>query len=414
MKILLSILIMLTFSGSSFTIIKVGSVTLTLFRVFFMIFCLFHILNKSKPKIEFGGGKFYKKLLMIFIFFSAITFGMKYSFGEWFSGTIFIFINLCLIYFIVLYSDSMKDINKYMIAYFIGISANILVSIFEYKTGLHVIPENYLAEYREGTWEYMMLSRAPTAFLYNPNNVGVAVLMGIPFIGALEKPGMKKIYSISIHLVWFLLSGYTILATGSRGAILFMMLAIFLYILLRNGAIYKKILIVASLFFVLMFVIRASGRYIFTQLAYSGLLSQNSIFDTFNEGIRLTLIEGGFEAAKNNLFIGAGPGSAEMTVWEQTGIYFPIHNFWIEWLITQGLVGMICFIVLYIRLVIAMIKSKNKESKIVLCSFFIFVIISIIPPTLITLNFVWIIFGFGIAIEKINSKNRENRILGVK
>ena len=401
MKKLLFCLIILTFSGSSFSVFRLGSVSINLFRIAFGLFCLAALLYARPKNLNFPGKGFYKLLLFAIGAVLMLTFMFVYSIPEWIEGTLFMVINLLLILFIVMFTDDINDVNNYMKAYAIGVLINMIISVYEYSTRTHVISSNYLAAYEMGTWQYSTLSKAPTALLYNPNNVGVAVLLGLPYIGAFAD---KKTESVSLvkKSVWFLLCAYVAFATGSRGSILLIFVVIFAYILLERIRTSKKLFGIIAIVFVVCVVAYANSEFILKQLGYSGLAGQDTIIDATTDKSRIDNIVGGFEAVKNNWFFGSGPMSAERALYKTIGKNFSIHNFWVEWLITMGLPGMICFLMMYIRAIKSMFRSKTYQSKVVLVSLLTFMAASMIPPTIITLNFVWIIFGFSIAIEKLD------------
>ncbi len=406
MKKLLFCLIILTFSGSSFAIFKLGSVSINLFRVAFGFFCLAALLYARPKNLDFPGENFYKLLLFAIGAVLMLTFMFVYSIPRWIEGTLFMIINLLLIIFIVMFTDDINDVNNYMKAYAIGVLINMIISVYEYSTRIHVISSNYLTAYEMGTWQYSALSKAPTALLYNPNNVGVAVLLGLPYIGAFRD---KKTGSVSLFKksVWFLLSVYVAFATGSRGSILLVSIVVFAYILLERIRASKKLFGIIFIAVIACVVVYANSEFILKQLEYSGLTRQDSLIDVGTDKSRIDSIVGGFQAARDNWFFGSGPLSAERALYRAIGKGYSIHNFWIEWLITMGLPGMICFLAMYIRAIKSMFRSKTYQSKIVLVSLLTFMFASMIPPTIVTLNFVWIIFGFSIAIEKLDSLQAE-------
>lgn len=405
MKKFLFILIMLTFAGSSFSIIEIGPIAFNIFRIFFMFFCALHIFNKKPQNLQFSGRVFYKYLFAVFMFFVFLTLAMRFDTAQWLSGFVFLIINIALIYFVVMYSDDMNDVDRYMKAYAIGLLINMIVGVYEYNTQNHIITSNYLSEYLY-TDQYYSLSKAPTAFLYNPNNLGVAVVLGVSFGGVLKKQS-KKSASLLIKAIWFVLCTYIAFATGSRGAILLIVVAIITYMILERVHTLKKIMGLFLLMITVTVILYANSEFIIKQLQYSGLLSQNTLIDSTIDKGRINTILGGFAAAKNHFFLGTGPMSAEIALYRETGIYFSIHNFWIEWLMTMGIPGMICFLILYFRCIGKMFMSQTYQSKIILTSLIVFFGACMVPPTISTLNFIWLLFGFSIAIEKFDSIEKE-------
>ena len=408
MKRLLFILIMLTFAGSSFAVIKTEAVTINVFRIFFLLFCAMHMFNKKPENVKFSNKKFYKNLMFAFMFFMAITYGLKFNASKWLNGFIFILIDIFLMYFIVMYSETLSDVDYYMKAFAIGLLVNMVVAVYEYNTQNHIISTNYLVDYMDSEWAYEALAKAPTAFLYNPNNIGVAVVLGVPF-GNYLKIAKKRSTNLLIKTLWFILCTYVAFATGSRGAILLVFFSIIMTLLFERTDAARKIAGIVGIMLVVMFLLYANSDYIMRQLKYSGLLGQTSLIDSKTDASRIKLIEGGLIAAKKYLYLGTGPMSAEAAIYKEANIYGSVHNFWIEWLVNQGLGGMICFVVLYLHCLKSMLISKAPQSKAVLASLILFAFASMVPPTIMTLNFIWLIFGFGIAIEKFDCLEREKK-----
>lgn len=184
MSVCLCALIFSTFFGSSFRIFNAGGTAIYLFRLIFLLFMAMHVVYESRHKNmtkRFSVMNKYKNPLTLFIIFDLATVLLTPNINEWADGQITFVINIAIIYFIYYYTDDRRDIDNYIKAYMLGVCMTMLVSIYEYCTGVHIISNNYIYSRERTEWAITELSKYPTAFLYNPNNIGVAMLIGAAY-----------------------------------------------------------------------------------------------------------------------------------------------------------------------------------------------------------------------------------------
>ena len=398
MKKFLCLLIFSTFFGSSFHIFTVGSITLNLFRILFLIFVFCHFAlgwqNTDNPI-----SKRYINILFMLIFFNLFTLFFTPSVSAWINGSIGYAINIFLIYFVYVYTETDKDLNNYILSFVSGLLMTMLISVYEYLTQNHVASDNYLNEYSTSSWQYDVLGRAPTAFLYNPNNIGFAVILGLCF-GLYFTKLFKFVWII--FGAWSALCVYVSFATGSRGAIILVFLSIVLCVFFGTRALTKRLLIAFTAIVIGFILYNVFEDFIFKQLQSSGLLIADSLSD-LSDG-RFELIKGALKAAWDNKFVGTGPGTAELVLKGSYGFTVPsVHNFWAEFLLTEGIVPLIIFLVFYIRCIKVqfVLRYNDIKNTVILISLLMFSVAVFIPPTVITLNFIWLIFGFSLAAEKL-------------
>lgn len=400
MKKFLCILIIATFLGSSFSIFTVGSITFYAFRVLFVLFVLCHLIKGTKLyKYPFMSK--YQIILIAFALFTVFTLLQTPGMTHWLDGCVFLIINVCLIYFIYYYTDTDQDINQYVFSFMIGLLMTILIAIYEYKTGNHIIANNYLSPYSTMDWQYSALSKYPTGFLYNPNNIGVAMLIGLSFGTIFLKK--EKFKDGILFTVWTALCIYVALSTGSRGAIVFIFIALLMSIITLSQRSDKKLFGVLVLIGIGIIAYNVFNDIIWLQLERSGLLIAKLGQSADDDG-RWQLIRYAFDAALNSWFMGTGPKTAEVILRENYGlINSSVHNFWMEMLLTEGIGGTLCFIAFYFRCIKVQwkLRKEYKASNSVLVALLMFSIACVIPPTVITLHFIWLIFGFSLAIEKL-------------
>ena len=408
MKNFLCVLIFSTFLGSSFNIFTIGSLTINIFRMIFLFFLMVHcILNSDSTNTEESPVAIkYKNYLWFIVFFNIFTVFQTPDFLDWVNGCVFYAINILLIYFVYIYTESKKDLEKYIKAFILGIMLTIVVSIYEYITGNHIISTNYFSEYSNLSWQYELLSLAPTGFLYNPNNIGVVMVLGLGF-------GLyftEKIEGWLFFSVWAALCIYVSFATGSRGAIVMIFLAILFSVFLGTKGYLKKNIILIFLIILGIYLFTVFNDFIFEQLKRAGFSNGNN---SISSDSRWDLIRYVLKSCVNTVFMGTGPMTAETVLRNNFNLSMSsVHNFWAEFLLTQGIGSFICFIAFYLRCIKVQwrLRANDTISPAILVALIMFALVVFIPPTVVTLYFVWLIFGFSIAAEKIYYNDTGNLI----
>ena len=122
---------------------------------------------------------------------------------------------------------------------------------------------------------------------------------------------------------------------------------------------------------------------------------KNGRLSVFNEGDggRSEIIKNAIERVfKSYPIFGAGIGGVEL-IYGQSA-----HNFIIEVLCDYGIVGIMVFMVGFVSLFKKILKMQNKKIRIYFFILYIALfLIMPIPPTVITLHFVWVVIGLIIA-----------------
>ncbi len=415
MKQCLCVLIAATFAGSSFVLFEIGGISFYLFRILFLIFTAAHLFfytrqNDMQKKVS----RIYTGLLTVLCFYLPITLILTPSYSAWINGAIVIAINVLLIYYVVYYTETEQDLSRYIKVFVFGLLINLLIAVYEYQTGNHVVSSNYLSPYAEGTWEYETLSAAPTAFLFNPNNLGVAAVLGIPFAKAAFGEGrtlFSKGACVLLRLLYMVLCLYIAFATGSRGAILLSVGCFFVTIFAQQKTFIRRFFSILGVLLFVVILYNGFSDFILKQLNYAHLGEGQSIISTADSG-RFEIYQRGWQLAKDSWFLGTGPLTAEAALLQRFGSSRFIHLFWLETLITLGAVGLVCVVIFYARCLFVSFAARNTcraLSGAVTVALLFFSIACIIPPTIFTQHFIWLLFGFAVALEKLGQKG-ENGI----
>lgn len=400
LKKYLAFLILISFSGSSLVLASIGGISITVFRILFLVLLFFYVQEKFKKKFL----KLNKKVIQIGGFMLILVMGtilFSPNVKMWFNGFINLFIDIMMVVFIVEYTDTKKDLQMYLHMFTVGCFVTILISCFEYVTKIHLFP-NYAEAYLISDWEYQYLNEAPTAMLYNPNNVASVLVLGIPLVYFFisEKSKQKKLKKV----IYICLNFLVCFMTGSRSGMLFSIIAIgYLYYLenKKNNISYRKIISLFIAISCILLFILVSKDFIIQQLKYAGVLDQNSHlvqgFAKSNE--RIEIIEKMFEMIGFNLIVGIGPYGAETLV----GSF--VHNFWIETIINYGIIVGVIVVLLYAFQVVYMWKHRrhDREGTAIFIMLLMYSVVVMVPPTIYTLPGLWLVWGYTFAYKKIKS-----------
>lgn len=398
-KKILGILIFSTFLGSSYQILSVGGISINIFRLTLLCFVGIHFVSY---KFRFLHKNLNLWILICLTGIIILTLLSTPCYKEWLKGTVNLASIIIINYFIVTYTETEKELLKYLRFFAWGMLVTIFLSMFEYITKVH-IAANYVDVYKTTDWQYEYLIKAPTVFLYNPNNIATLLVIGVPMGRYLFKDSGRYIQFLeAIYLVLLLLVCFM---TGSRGGMLFAILGIMLMFLFnRKPSCYKVVIIIGSIFlaFILGFLFR---HMLLSQLQYAGIIDQSGKIIEHLGGAneRFQIIEMLLRESWNRWGLGIGPYGAETVI----GSF--AHNMWLEILLNYGVVGLFLFLGIYLYVLgkLWRLSYCNPIANNLKVSFLIFAVAALIPPTLFTLPVMWLIWGFALALLKIKKKEKK-------
>lgn len=391
LEIIIILTILATFTGSSIVFFFIAGIAVTPVRVMGMICLIYSIIDLAKkPKTQ----RYNVYLLTISLYIVIVSIVFSQSITQ--SMKLILDYLVCFAIFkMIVYSiNNVHTLKKYLLTYYCGLIVTIAICIYEYLTGIH-IAANYTGGSSGTVYDY--LAKAPTAFLYNPNNIAVLLMLSIPFIYLLAfyfNIHFGKIISFTL----LILSATVIMMTGSRGGFVACIILIVPFVFLPNIKLWQKIGIVA----VCVLLFQKAQVFIMQQLEYGGMLKAGEV-SIFNQGdggrslIAQTALD---EAFKKNVIFGNGAGGVEIMTGSSA------HNFGIEILSNYGILGMIFVIIGIYSLIRKVRKIKNKLIKKSMTLFIIAFFMSMfIPPTLITLHFVWVLLAFSYSFSNVERRD---------
>lgn len=333
----------------------------------------------------------------------------------------YIFFGMTISLVIVYYSsNNIEKINKVYKVLAIFFTLEIVFCLLEAFTSFR-LPISPYSQYnhlfgRTGSSDPLIFqASAPTGFRWNPNNLGVTLVILLPFFLYNSKRLVKIVGSIAVLVL--------IIYSESRANFIGSLVVIFMYFFLTNR---KRTLIYGMIFgsFLILFSVLAAPAFESSdsyqvRRAMSSFNSLKLYFSSsYTEGhgsigTRKQLIDRGIEGLINTYGIGVGGGASKAL--DSVGGTESMHNFWVELLVEGGVLFFLIFITWYSLLTLSLWRvsklsvGRIKEySSALFLSMTAFVFAAVSASSVIYYFPMWIMFGFSIAV--INNYKHEKRI----
>lgn len=399
--------------------------------LFHVLLVLLLILRVSSAGLNF---KFPKRNIQLFRFllftFLWYFLSISWSLEPLYSVTylFYIFLGIAIVFASISYLNSEEQYHKIFNAIKWAFLIELVIALLEITTTFR-LPTSPYSEYaylfnRKATDFNLFdsdvsqfIKTAPTAFMGNPNNLGVVIVSILPFFLFLKNV-KARILGVSTILI-------VVLYTGSRGAFIALICCVTLYMLLKfkRGTVLLVVVLAVTFYSVLIANIEAlkkSDNKRISELAYTGDALNDLIFSNDDTGgsisLRQNLIKNGMTALWKTNGLGVG-GGASVAVQEQAGgataELGSMHNFWIEILVEGGVLYWISFVIWYLTLALKTYriykKSKVEFYKYQAGSLFVslatFSIACISASSVIYLLPMWLLFGMSISLIILYEKH---------
>ena len=235
----------------------------------------------------------------------------------------------------------------------------------------------------------------------NPNMVGTKGLMAFMItLGILYKGGLS-IFRIILIGLSFVSSISLIVLSGSRGALLFLLVGIAILTLFSNIRTGKKIFLIIAGFVFSIFLV----QYIFA----TNEVFKERIFNTIERGEtgRNDLWVAAFDIFLDNIVLGVGitPAASLGEMFRYQGTMHYPHNIFLWVLMSTGIVGFLFFIQFLLRLAKDLYKSYSNSRNV------LFIILFILNIFLLSKSggairsmFGWLFFAILIGSTGLNDK----------
>jgi len=391
-----NIMVITAFWGASLVSINLGVAQLTIYRILLIINLIVGIRYYAKKKKILNKYLIYIELWIIYSLITVLLAEDKYA---WIRSNFFLITGYLSVIVIASYYDSQDKLiklNRYLS--FFG-KIYVLAGFYENIAGKYLFAaDNY---FNQALDIYHL--RPPIFVAGNPNNYSLTVLIFI-YIFIIENSYAQNRVKRVLNLVIIAISIYLIIISGSRAVIIAGLISSFIF---ESFGIRNKIFVWSAFAFVLLLSIRA--------LFHFGILEFNA--DIFgSDMVRLNLIRNGFVFLKRTLFIGVGSGNAEYWVSHYakyyTGGITNLHNWWMEILVTNGIISLTLYIIFLVKIIEGLIS--NVENKIVLKSYISsiigFMIGSITVSSNMQTEWQWVYYAILIATIRAKPGKYSNQI----
>lgn len=403
--------------------INLGPFTLFPYRIFLVLLWglfLARMLIHGKVVLPLYRIKPYMAFFGIWTVYAVFSLGWAAAKGDAICHVLFLFMGVSLLFFAVIYFSNYRDLRRLYMIWFSIFCLLILIGFWEHRTGQHLPVSGYYETKLLSLEPYVipLVKYRPTGVFNNPNDYATFLALSIPFGLSLARY-YRKLWLRAFGMATVLLGGYLILATGSRGNLLALLLELgFLWFFLVRGFRRLKLAVALTAAVGVALVIapalaRAILQNATEQLAsilYEIPLESGSIY------VRRNLIKNGLLFVYQTAGFGVGAGNAEYWIenfarYNTFGI-LNLHNWWLEVLVDYGIfifAGYLIFYLSIVRRLWRMYKHTTGTQRMIcealLLSLVGFSIASVSSSSIMAFAPQWILFGFSLAF--LNAGRRQ-------
>lgn len=393
-------MIITSFTGSLLYSFEFGMITISPFRIFFLLVCFIFIINYFMQKQNKRGNKYYNginkylKFLLFWLVYAFLSISWAVEKNYALRHFTLLFMGISIVFFIVY---NIKDLKNLMILYWLFICvfiAFIPLGLWEVITGNHLDT----AALSQRIF-YVPIS-APAATFTNQNDYATYIVLYSPFIFVWCKY-YTSIYSRILSSSTIIAGLYLLIMTTSRSCYIAFGIGFIFWIIFcfRFSGVIKTLIILVAFYFIVF-----NKLEIISEILTNQILSLTFI-DTSNE-IRLNLIKNAFYFLLNSFGAGVGAGNAEYYM-QYHSIYYVawitnVHNWWIEILVNYGVLVFSGYVILYVKILLELLicyKKLEKRNEIIICEALLvgwisFFIASMASSSIMAFSQQWLYLGF--------------------
>jgi teichuronic acid biosynthesis protein TuaE len=355
----------------------------------------------------------YFLFMLFWVLYSLVPLFWIKDFSGWFKIYTFLITGFITTWFINLFLTERADIiNAMKIVEFFAVAFGLLAT-YEIISGNYLfVSERSLSYYQERSLlESTIGYRMPISVFGNPNDYALFLLFSVFNSFGLSKIRKSRVIRILSFLFAFFFI-FLLFATQSRSAFLGLLLGIFIFCFVSLKSIskknvYKFIIVILVISFLIPFI--KDGKDLYLELMTF------DISDGSDE-VRLNLLRNGLDFILNTFFMGVGLGNIEYYM-ANFG-YYPtygvenIHNFWMEMLVSSGILVFSFYLIVYIlniyRLYRYSVSEKDAESRFISMIFLSFLLAFFITSSgassLIYNEWIWPIIALIMSFVNVKSK----------
>lgn len=266
--------------------------------------------------------------------------------------------------------------------------------------------------------QFLYYDNRATVFGYNPNDIAYLFVLPIVFISyIIDTTKNKFILYINLLYIWF--ASVSIILTGSRTSIICLIVSL-VYLVYHYRQPISKLKNIATLLLVIglssFFIVKYSSLVTLdvyhvtnppvnvavttsdTTTNSTSATASNSPVPTFEQAVykpsfsngRTAVWLAGFKAAKQHFLIGTGFNTFANEMEDVNGLYISAHNVFLQLWVETGVIGLGLFLIWYLQLGLASIKSRPKQ---MLVTMFLIVTIVASLNNILLMKQTWFFFA---------------------
>lgn len=393
-------LIFTAFMGSRLVQIGFGDYNITPYRLACAIGLLLIPFNRKTIKSN----------KLIYSYYVFLIFWILYSFfllviatpdkKGFLENLFFLLCGTITTYYIAVYVRDWKMMKKCFLTIEIAAIVPYIFAFYEIFVGTYLFVSSSNQDYY--SLESADLSslglRVPISTFSNPNDFSFMIIVVLVASFLLYKISKTKKKYLHLFVVW--VSLFLILAAQSRAGVISVFIFWGVYMLNRFSILSssKKKLYLA------MIPLLVGGIY-WIYWVYQDIIEPLLLFGEHSDTIRENLIRSGWVYLKSSYYLGVGLGNIEYYVLNRplfyTGEILNIHNWWMEILVSSGVIVFLWYVMLYLKLINRTYKGIKKvngfEIKLLYISSFsyliMFIIDSMSSSSLVRTECAWVIMA---------------------
>lgn len=404
--------------GASAISIDLGNFQLSIFRIIIilMLFGLIVNLFKKNGIININRMKsnsYSIWFMCIWLTYAILTLAWAKDYISWGRAVYFLGLGVfCVIMYNKIFKSSDDILVTFRIISIMTVIHNV-IGWYELTTGNYLfLAKEIAALYTHGNY--------PVSIFSNTNDFATFMLIST-FVNYICLANSRRLLMRIIHISLIISSIYLLIMTGSRANILglFIAFAVFAYFSFQNRR--GRIIIFA-----------------FCAVAFTFLLFMPNVINDFllyindalyfkfsaqmgSDSIRINLIKNGLLFLINTFGFGTGAGNIEYWMSNyavySTENFVNIHNWWMEILVSYGVIIFILYLAFYVTLFRSQLKiyrySKDKIESIIalglMCCMVGFAIGGMSSSSNISSEWLWVFWGIAIAFQGMNNKILKER-----
>lgn len=386
------IIILLIFFDFLFFNVKMGPIHITLLRVVLFLtvaILFFTLINKKivKPRSKYISYTYF--FFYIWMFYSIFQLFLVQDFNAAINKTYYLIIYFLIVLIFTTVNDKQEWIMLIKVISFVGIII-IFICLLEILTGIHLPTSRYYLESINN-------GRESTAVFYNQNDLGLFLTMIFPLIYYNDSKKIKFIKMFSLICIPVI-----IMINDNKAALIALGMQMFFIVLFSENSIKVKVKIY-SIFAIVVVPFSAKILEMITSIVDQIVNSYGSAHT------RLNIYVKGLYSLRESNYLGVGLGNFERTLIESFSnqrIVNP-HNWWIELLVSSGVVIFFLYVVFFIGMIVETYKiykknmEKNRYVLAITITFIGFIIGSLGPSTTFDKIFVWLFYGVGLGVVNV-------------